>query len=68
MAPKIMVGCRVPADWKDEIQQRSSHSGRTPSEFIYNAIAVALNKKSTERTVEQRLTEVEQLLQGLSEV
>ena len=72
MALDPSVSCRIPSDWKIELEQMAQQSGRTQAQVMYEAIACYLGKTEAvtlaarTRALEVRLAALESQVHGLS--
>ncbi len=66
--PKATIGCRIPDDWVGQIDAVVNELGVSRSEWFAGLISEALGKQDagTVRSLEKRLTTVEQRLNKLA--
>ncbi|WP_146141111.1 hypothetical protein [Stenomitos frigidus] len=66
--PKVTIGCRIPDDWIGQIDAVVNELGVSRSEWFAGLVSEALRKQDagTVRSLQQRLTTVEQRLNKLA--
>lgn len=66
--PKATIGSRIPDDWLKQIDELTNELGVSRSEWFAGLVGEALGKQdaSTVRSLEKRLTTVEQRLSKLA--